>query len=111
MNHFVVTFSFNVPVESIGEDLINQHLARLMKGYKLGYVLLFGPREPEDGTLAIIRAESRQSLASALASDPLLKTGIATYEFSEFIPVRFPTSLQGWVDPLGFHTSITGTED
>jgi len=103
MKQFVVIFSFKVPLESIGEQLMLQHLAHLRKGYELGYILLYGPREPERGTLAVVRAESRQALGTALASDPLLRTGIATYDFMEFIPVKYPSSLQGWVNPLEFH--------
>lgn len=103
MKHFIVTISFKVPTVSIGEHLIRQHLTLLQKGYETGYILMYGPREPEDGTVAIARVESRQELGSALAADPLMAAGLASYDFMEFIPVRFPTSLQGWVDPLGFH--------
>ena len=103
MKHYVVTCTFRVPIEAVGEDLLNQHLAMMQKGYEHGYILLYGPLEPENGTLAIARVESPQALGLALASDPLLAAGIASYDFREFIPIRFPPSLSGWVDPLGFH--------
>ncbi|HWQ08427.1 MAG TPA: hypothetical protein VN436_04945, partial [Holophaga sp.] len=66
-------------------------------------ILMYGPLEPEDGTLAIARVESRHAFAQALSKDPLLSTGIATVDFQEFIPTRFPRSLGGWVEPIGFH--------
>ncbi|HNX31384.1 MAG TPA: hypothetical protein PKM35_07240 [Holophaga sp.] len=103
MKHYVVTCTLRIPIESVGEDLLDQHLAMMQKGYEEGYILLYGPLEPENGTLAIARVESPAALGRALASDPLLAAGIASYDFREFIPIRFPSSLSGWVDPLGFH--------
>ena len=103
MKHYIVICHFKVPIQAIGEHLIAEHLALLQQGYEQGYILMYGPMEPEEGTLAIARVESRQAFAQALSKDPLLSTGIATVDFQEFIPVRFPKSLGGWVEPLGFH--------
>ena len=103
MKQFIVIFSLKVPLEVIGERLMNEHFAHLRRGYDLGYILLYGPRDPESGSVAIVRAESRLALGLALLSDPLLRAGTATYDFTEFVPVKFPSSLQGWVFPLEFH--------
>lgn len=103
MKHYIVTISFKVPLETIGEHLIKQHFEMLQLGYESGHILLYGPSEPENGTILVARVKSRHELGLALAADPLAAAGLATYDFREFIPVRFPRSLQGWVDPLGFH--------
>ena len=111
MKHFIVIVSFKVPIAAIGEHLLRQHLALLQKGYESGYILLYGPREPEEGTMVLARVESRRALKPALEVDPLVVSGIASYDFMEFIPVRFPVSLQGWVDPLRFQQrAIPGPE-
>ncbi len=106
MKHYVVTISFKVPIEAIGEHLVKQHFDVLQMGYESGHILLYGPSEPENGTILVVRVESRKELERALSADPLATAGLAIYEFHEFIPVRFPPSLQGWVDPLGFHQPI-----
>lgn len=103
MKHYVVTCHFRMPYEAIGVDLIKQHLAILQKGYEEGYILLYGPLEPGHGTLAIARVDSPKLLGEALAEDPLLAKGMISFELTEYIPIRFPPSLDGWVDPLGFH--------
>ena len=103
MKHYIVTCHFKVPIQAIGEHMISEHLALLQKGYEQGYILMYGPMEPEDGTLAIVRVESRLAFVQAMARDPLLSSGLATCDFQEFIPVRFPKSLVGWVEPIGFH--------
>ena len=103
MKHIILTISYKVPVESIGEHLVKQHLEVLQRGYELGHILLYGPTDPENGLIIVGRVESRQELGKALASDPLLLSGLAAYDFREFIPVQFPAILDGWVDPLGFH--------
>lgn len=105
MKHYIVTISFKVPIEAIGEHLVKQHFEVLQMGYESGHILLYGPSEPENGTILVARVESRKELGMALAADPLANAGLATYDFQEFIPVRFPPSLQGWVDPLEFHQS------
>jgi len=103
MQHFILTCHFKVPIQDIDEKLMAEHLAGLKQGYEEGYILMYGPIEPGEGTLAIARVESRLSLARALAKDPLLTAGVATFDFQEFIPTRFPESLRGWVEPAGFH--------
>lgn len=103
MKHYIVTISFKIPALSIGEDLIRHHHALLHAGFESGYILMYGPREPEEGTIAVARVESRKLIGAAMAADPLIAAGLATYDFMEFIPIRFPSTLQGWIDPLGFH--------
>jgi uncharacterized protein YciI len=103
MKHFIVIISFKVPIESIGEHLIRQHFEILQGGCELGHVLLYGPSEPEIGSIVVARVESREKLMEVLDSDPLWKHGLVSHEIREFIPVRYPATLQGWVDPLGFH--------
>lgn len=103
MKHYIVTCHFKMPREAIGEDLIRQHLALLQKGYEEGYILFYGPMEPEVGTVAIARVDAAGLLGTTLVDDPLLARGMISVHFSEFVPIRFPPSLGGWVDPLGFH--------
>lgn len=103
MKHFVVIISFKAPIESIGEELIQQHFEILKAGCELGHVLLYGPTEPGNGTIVVARVESHEKLMEILNSDPLWKNGLVSHDVREFIPVRYPATLQGWVDPLGFH--------
>ena len=109
MKHYILTCHFKAPMHAIGEHLISQHLALLQEGYEQGYILMYGPMEPENGTLAIARVESSHLLAVAMARDPLVASGIATFDFLEFIPMRFPMSLGGWVAPIGFHEKAPET--
>ncbi len=103
MKHFIITASFKVPIESIEEGLIQEHFEILQRGCEQGHVLLYGPSRPEAGTIVVARVESREKLLEILNSVPLWKTGCVAIEIREFVPVHYPATLQGWVDPLGFH--------
>lgn len=103
MKHFIVIISFKVPMKSIGEELIRKHFEILQGGCELGHVLLYGPSKRDNGTIVVARVETRKKLLEILGSDPLWANGLVSHDVREFVPVRYPATLQGWVDPLGFH--------
>jgi hypothetical protein len=102
MRHFVILFSFKAPRHLIDSRLLEEHLSNLRGGYDLGYVLMYGRRPFESGTLAVIRTEHAKAIGPLLATDPLIGSGLATFDFFEFQAEVYPATLEGWVNPLEF---------
>ena len=96
MKHFIVEINYTVPTEQLG-DMTDQHRAFLQKGYDQGWLLCSGPRVPRTGGIVVARAPTLEDLQSFFANDPYKLSGMATYQFVEFQPVKYNPLLEGWV--------------
>jgi uncharacterized protein YciI len=93
MKHFIVEAKYLVPFEQIKET-IPRHRAFLQQGYDAGMFLCSGPKEPPTGGFLVARATSKAELEALFASEPFNVAKLASFTFTEFLPVK----RQGWTE-------------
>ncbi len=83
---FVVDLTYVVPLEKVNAFL-EPHRAFLKAQYEAGLFLASGPKEPRTGGVILAKAESRESIETAIAKDPFKMEALAEYAITEFAPV------------------------
>lgn len=87
MKYFIVLLHYTRPVEEVAE-VTPEHRLYLDEGYKRGWFLASGRRNPPVGGVIVARAPEREDLAAFLANDPFALRGVARHELIEFDPVK-----------------------
>lgn len=82
---FIAALTYTVPIEQI-DALLAAHLEWLKAGHASGHFMAWGPKEPRDGGLIFIRAETRAEAERLAASDPFMTAGAANSEITEWTP-------------------------
>ncbi len=95
MKHFVVEATYRAPIERVREAY-SRHRAWLQKGYDVGLFLCSGPKDPPVGGYLIARAQSAEVLTTMFAEEPLNAEGLATFTFTEFLPVKRQPWTEKW---------------
>ena len=95
MKYFVVTLKYLVPMDKVAE-IVNEHRAYLDHGYSQGWFLASGPQNPKTGGLIIARAPGRDYIERLLDKDPFKLKQIASYEVTEFDPVKRHPEMGGF---------------
>ncbi len=96
MKHFIVQSTYIAPADK-RDAILAEHRAFLQIGYDQGMLLASGPQEPRVGGIIVARAESREIVERFFTGDPFHQQGIATYQFTEFLPVMHQPFLKEWV--------------
>lgn len=86
---FVLLVTYAVPLNRI-DELLDDHRSWLDEQFAAGTFLVSGPQVPRTGGAIIATAESREHLEALVESDPLVRSGSASYEIVEFTPTRGP---------------------
>lgn len=78
-------------------EILDQHLAEhrqfLDKHYGLGHFLASGPQVPRTGGVILANVENREKLEAILAEDPFQIHGVASYQVTEFLPIKTSAAL------------------
>jgi len=82
---FIASLTYIVPIERI-DAVLQDHLAWLKAGHEAGYFLAWGPREPRDGGLIFVKAQSREEAQTLLASDPFMLHQLADLTITHWTP-------------------------
>lgn len=82
---FIASLTYTVPIAQI-DAVLSDHLAWLKAGHEAGHFLAWGPREPRDGGLIFVKAQSRVEAEALLASDPFLRHQLADLAIIEWTP-------------------------
>lgn len=93
---FVIRITYTVPLETLETQLV-AHRAFLDEGYAKNWLLASGPQNPRVGGIILALLKDRTTLEAFLAKDPFALQGYATYEITEFTPVKCHPLLQDWV--------------
>jgi uncharacterized protein YciI len=97
MKHFLVEVTYQAAPEIIA-GVVGEHRAFLQTGYERGWLLMSGPRVPRTGGLIIARAPSLEELQDFFTQDPYQLKKLASYQFTEFDPVKRQAFLENWVN-------------
>jgi uncharacterized protein YciI len=96
MKHFLIEVTYLAPFEQIAE-VVGEHRAFLQTGFDRGWLLMSGPRVPRTGGLIVARAPSLEELQAFFTHDPYQLKKMASYQYSEFDPVKRQSFLEDWV--------------
>jgi uncharacterized protein YciI len=78
----LIVLTYVKPLEEV-DALLPAHVAWLEQGYAQGLFLVAGRRVPRTGGVIVARGE-REAVEALAATDPLVKSGIATIEVIAF---------------------------
>lgn len=82
---FIILLTYQKPVADI-DRLMNQHVAWLKNHYATGLFIASGRRVPRTGGVILARSGDADALSAAMAEDPFVAHGAATFELVEFTP-------------------------
>jgi uncharacterized protein YciI len=82
---FVVLLTYRKPLDEI-DALMARHVAWLRKHYAAGLFIASGRQVPRTGGVILARSGDREAVAAAMAHDPFVSSGAATFELIEFKP-------------------------
>lgn len=93
---FIVTLTYIQPIEIVDRYLA-QHREFLETHYQKNALLVSGPKNPRNGGIIISQLNDRQQLDAILAQDPFYIHNIATYDVTEFTPVKYHKNLSCFI--------------
>ena len=82
---FIVTLTYQRPLAEI-DALMRQHVAWLKRHYASGLFIASGRQVPRRGGIILARSGDRRALEEAMARDPFVTHGAATFDVLEFTP-------------------------
>ena len=82
---FIASLTYTVPIEQV-DAVLADHLAWLQAGHEAGHFLAWGPREPRDGGLIFVKAETRAEAEALLMTDPFMLNGVADLAIIQWTP-------------------------
>jgi uncharacterized protein YciI len=82
---YIVTLTYARPLEEI-DALMTRHVAWLRRHYKAGLFIASGRQVPRVGGVILAKSGDRTALLDALADDPFVREGAASFELIEFTP-------------------------
>jgi uncharacterized protein YciI len=82
---FVVTLTYQRPLAEI-DALMGRHVAWLRRHYASGLFIASGRQVPRRGGVILACSGDRAALDAAMAEDPFVAQGTASYEVLEFTP-------------------------
>lgn len=86
---FVLLVTYVAPLPRI-DALLDEHRIWLDKHFADGTFLVSGPQVPRVGGTILATAQSRRRIEELISTDPLTRTGCASYQVVEFTPTRGP---------------------
>jgi len=78
------------------EAHLPDHVAYLEHYYGQGIFLMSGRKEPRNGGVIVMQADSREQVEKIISEDPFNQASIAEYEITEFIPTKTAPELEGY---------------
>jgi uncharacterized protein YciI len=97
MKHFLIDIVFTVPMDQV-EKVVPAHREFLQQGYDRQLLLMSGPKSPRTGGIVIGRAETLEAIQAFFHDDPYATAGVAKHHFTEFLPVKRQSFVEGWVN-------------
>jgi uncharacterized protein YciI len=82
---FIVLLTYQKPLAEI-DRLMSRHVAWLKGHYASGLFIASGRRVPRSGGVILARSGDAEALRTAMAMDPFIAHGAATFEIIEFTP-------------------------
>lgn len=88
----IIDLTYKKPIEEVDKHLV-AHRDFLEEHYRTGIFIASGPKDPRDGGVIIALAE-QPAIEDIIKNDPFYQHGIADYQITEFIPVKYCDALK-----------------
>lgn len=85
---FVINLNYLKPLEIVDQYLV-EHRNYLEQGYQKNYFIASGPKNPRTGGIILSQLTDRNLLENIIKDDPFYKNHIASFDITEFSPVKF----------------------
>ena len=82
---FVILLTYQKPLADI-DRLMSRHVDWLKGHYATGLFIASGRRVPRTGGVILARSGDAEAVRAAMAEDPFVAYGAATFELIEFTP-------------------------
>lgn len=89
----IANLHYTVPLEQIDAHLV-EHRALLMDLCARGIVICSGPKNPRTGGIIMLNVGNIAEAQKILSADPFYRENIATYDYTEFTPVKYAPEFQ-----------------
>ncbi len=94
---FLVLLTYKKPIEDV-EAYLEEHVAFLDKYYALNKFVCSGRRNPRTGGIILVNHVTKAEIAEIIEEDPFKKYDIADYQIIEFIPTRYDSRFEVFVN-------------
>lgn len=84
---FIVHLTYHAPIAEV-DKYLQAHREYLDYYYKQGILIMSGPLTPRTGGIILAVKMNRTELEKILDKDPFHIAGIASYQLTEFTPVK-----------------------
>jgi len=98
MKYFIIEGSFakDHPTGAVLETAIKAHTDYLQAGLDSGTILFAGPKARSGGGFIIVKYEDERDAQDLCDNDPMFKSGIQTYDITEFFLHDCQDPLRYW---------------
>jgi uncharacterized protein YciI len=81
----VITLTYLKPLDEV-DALMRKHVAWLKRHYAAGLFIASGRQKPRAGGIILAKSGDLKALKAAMADDPFVVSGAASFELVEFAP-------------------------
>lgn len=95
MNYFMIEGTIQ-NAEHMSQEKLNEHMEYTQKAMDRGQILFSGLKTDNSGGIFAMKAESRQAVDDYLSAEPFHKSGIQTYNVTQFTPHYLNENADKW---------------
>ncbi len=89
----LVSLHYTVSLDQI-DAYLGPHRALLNDLAARGIIICSGPKNPRTGGVILMNVDSINAAQQILSADPFLQQNLATYDYTEFTPVKCAPEFQ-----------------
>ena len=89
----LVSLHYTVPIDQI-DAYLEPHRALLNDLAARGIIICSGPKKPRTGGVILMNVDSINAAQHILSADPFMQQNLATYDYTEFTPVKCAPAFQ-----------------
>lgn len=93
---YIVLLAYKKPLAEIDKHG-KEHVAFLDKYFAAGKFIVSGRQNPRTGGVIIAHKVTRKELGEILEEDPFLQHGLADYNITELIPVKYQEAFKTFI--------------
>lgn len=94
---YLLELTYIKPIEEVNK-LLPKHNAYLDKNYANNNFIFSGRKEPRDGGIILVKANSKDELDKIYHEDPFYINKVANYKIIKFIPTKYSTEFKKIID-------------
>lgn len=95
----IVHLTYKAPLSEM-DKYIQAHRDFLENYYKQGLLLASGPLKPRTGGIILAASKDKAAVEAIFKNDPWYLADIASYEFTEFVPVKHCAELAPMIQKM-----------